>query len=100
VLCYLVLCVLLVDNLKKVTLYLLPAGSWSEMLPVIANVFLGVPLPLSPFLMIVICILTDLGPSLALVNEKPEDQISQNEEQPTTKDDMGRHRHDRTADHA
>jgi sodium/potassium-transporting ATPase subunit alpha len=64
------------DNLKKVTVYLLPAGSWSEMLPVIANVFLGVPLPLSPFLMIVICILTDLFPSLALVNEQPEDEIS------------------------
>ena len=63
------------DNLKKVLLYLLPAGSFSEMLPVIANVFLGMPLPLSPFLMVVICVLTDMGPALALVNEKPESQI-------------------------
>ena len=63
------------DNLKKVTLYLLPAGSWSELLPILANFFLGLPLPLSAFLMVVICCLTDLCPSLALVNEAPENDI-------------------------
>jgi sodium/potassium-transporting ATPase subunit alpha len=61
--------------LQKVTLYLLPAGSWSELLPVLANFFLGLPLPLSAFLMIVICMLTDLCPSLALVKEVPERDI-------------------------
>jgi len=64
-------------NLKKVIIYLLPAGSWSEMLPVMANVFLGMPLPLSSFLMIVICCCTDVGPSLAMVYEKPESTIMQ-----------------------
>jgi sodium/potassium-transporting ATPase subunit alpha len=62
-------------NLKKVIIYLLPAGSWSEMLPVMTNVFLGMPLALSSFLMIVICCCTDVGPSLAMVYEKPESSI-------------------------
>eukprot|EP01012_Entosiphon_sulcatum_P020582 TRINITY_DN254_c0_g4_i1.p1 TRINITY_DN254_c0_g4~~TRINITY_DN254_c0_g4_i1.p1 ORF type:complete len:1027 (+),score=164.33 TRINITY_DN254_c0_g4_i1:49-3129(+) len=60
------------DNLKKVIIYLLPAGSWSEMLPVLANVFLGMPLPLSPFLMLVICVGTDCIASMAIVREPPE----------------------------
>jgi magnesium-transporting ATPase (P-type) len=40
------------ENLKKVVSYLLPAGSFSEATPIIANVFLGMPLPLSSFLMV------------------------------------------------
>ena len=39
------------ENLKKVCIYLLPAGSFSELTPVLSNLFLGLPLPLSPFLM-------------------------------------------------
>lgn len=62
-------------NLKKVIIYLLPAGSWSEMLPVVANVFLGMPMSLSAFLMIVICCFTDTPPSMALIYEKPEPGI-------------------------
>jgi len=62
-------------NLKKVIIYLLPAGSFSEMLPVMTNVFLGMPLALSSFLMIVICCFTDVGPSLALVYEKSESRL-------------------------
>ncbi|KAI9168485.1 hypothetical protein H9P43_007857 [Blastocladiella emersonii ATCC 22665] len=60
------------ENLKKVCLYLLPAGSFSELTPVLANLFLGVPLPLSGFLMIIVCVVTDLFPSLALVLEDAE----------------------------
>ncbi|RKP19609.1 calcium ATPase, partial [Rozella allomycis CSF55] len=63
------------ENLKKVIIYLLPAGSFSEILPVLALVFLGLPLALSPFLMIVICVLTDVIGSLALVKEPPEINI-------------------------
>jgi sodium/potassium-transporting ATPase subunit alpha len=66
---------LVFENLKKVIGYLLPAGSFSEMLPVIANVFLGIPLPLSSFLMIVICMCTDMFGSLALIYEEPEADI-------------------------
>uniref|UniRef100_A0A915IPA8 Cation-transporting P-type ATPase C-terminal domain-containing protein n=1 Tax=Romanomermis culicivorax TaxID=13658 RepID=A0A915IPA8_ROMCU len=63
---------LLFDNLKKVVCYLLPAGSFSEILPVLACVFLGLPQPLSAFLMIVICIGTDVCGSLGLVHEEAE----------------------------
>ncbi|KAJ1926956.1 hypothetical protein IWQ60_003356 [Tieghemiomyces parasiticus] len=63
---------LVFDNLKKCILYLLPAGSFSECVPILVNVFLGVPLPLSAFLMICICVLTDLPPSIALMYEGPE----------------------------
>lgn len=62
-------------NLRKVIIYLLPAGSWSELMPVLANVFLGLPLPLSAFLMIYICVLTDIMPSLSMVYETAESNI-------------------------
>ena len=63
------------ENLKKVIMYLLPAGSWSEMLPVIACVFFGMPQPLSSFQMIMICMLTDIFPSMSMVYELPESDI-------------------------
>ena len=44
-------------------------GSFSEATPIIANVFLGMPLPLSSFLMICICMLTDVSGSVTLVYE-------------------------------
>ena len=56
---------LVFQNLQKVISYLLPAGSWSEIWPVLLNVFFGVPLPLSSFLMIIICVFTDLFLSLS-----------------------------------
>lgn len=63
---------LVFQNLQKVISYLLPAGSWSEIWPVLLNVFFGVPLPLSSFLMIIICVFTDLFCSLALIMEQQE----------------------------
>jgi sodium/potassium-transporting ATPase subunit alpha len=66
---------LVFDNLKKVVLYLLPAGSFSELLPILANVFFGLPLPLSSFLMIVICVATDLFPSLSMIYEHAESSL-------------------------
>jgi sodium/potassium-transporting ATPase subunit alpha len=62
-------------NLKKVIIYLLPAGSWSEMWPVMTTVFLGMPTTLSAFLMVIICCGTDVGPSMALTFEKPESKL-------------------------
>lgn len=47
------------QNLQKVIGYLLPAGSWSEVWPVLINVFLGAPLSLSSFLMVIVCCFTD-----------------------------------------
>ncbi|KAF1801111.1 hypothetical protein FB192DRAFT_1429110 [Mucor lusitanicus] len=63
---------LVFDNLKKVIVYLLPAGSWSELWPVLVNIFLGCPQTMSSFQMIVICVFTDLCPSMAVMMEKPE----------------------------
>lgn len=63
---------LVFQNLQKVISYLLPAGSWSEIWPVILNLFFGVPLPLSSFLMIIICVFTDLFCSLSLIMEQQE----------------------------
>ncbi|KAG0031325.1 hypothetical protein BGZ82_007028 [Podila clonocystis] len=60
------------QNLQKVIGYLLPAGSWSEIWPVLINTFLGTPLPLSTFLMIIICCFTDSFPGTALVMEQEE----------------------------
>ncbi|SPO31883.1 K, P-type ATPase [Ustilago trichophora] len=63
---------LVFQNLQKVISYLLPAGSYSEDWPVVLNVFMGVPLPLSSFLMIIICCFTDLVCCLTLIFEKEE----------------------------
>ncbi|KAK8119650.1 uncharacterized protein PG998_004276 [Apiospora kogelbergensis] len=56
---------LVFQNLQKVV-------SWSEIWPVLTNVFFGVPLPLSAFLMIIICVFTDLFLSLSLIMEQAE----------------------------
>eukprot|EP01137_Pigoraptor_chileana_P008589 Opistho-2@55635 len=60
------------DNLKKVCIYLLPAGSFAELMPVLVNIFLGIPAPLSSFLMIMICVLTDMAPAMSLMYEEGE----------------------------
>ncbi|KAJ4332729.1 hypothetical protein N0V87_008155 [Didymella glomerata] len=63
---------LVYDNLKKTIVYLLPAGSFSELWPVITNVAFGIPQALSSFLMIIICCLTDCAAAITLAYEKPE----------------------------
>ncbi|KAK0488448.1 hypothetical protein IW261DRAFT_1580898 [Armillaria novae-zelandiae] len=60
------------ENLRKSILYLLPAGSFSELMPVVLNVLTGAPQALSSFQMIIICVFTDVSPALSMVNEKPE----------------------------
>ncbi|CEN60695.1 hypothetical protein ASPCAL03130 [Aspergillus calidoustus] len=66
---------LVYDNLKKTIIYLLPAGSFSELWPVVTNVVLGVPQILSSFLMIIICCLTDCAGAITLAFEKPESDL-------------------------
>ncbi|KZT39131.1 sodium-potassium ATPase [Sistotremastrum suecicum HHB10207 ss-3] len=63
---------LVYDNLKKSVLYLLPAGSFAELMPVILNVFFGLPQMMSNLQMILICVATDVLPALSLCLEKPE----------------------------
>ena len=45
-------------NLRKLIGYQISGGGWSELLPILAFFFLGLPRPLSSFLMIVISCLT------------------------------------------
>jgi len=60
------------ENLKKSILYLLPAGSFAELMPVLLNVLFGLPQALSSIQMIIICVGTDVLPALSMVREKPE----------------------------
>lgn len=63
---------LIFANLRKVIAYQIAAGCWSELLPVLATFFFGVPQPLSSFLMIIISCGTDVLGGIALTYEKPE----------------------------
>ena len=64
---------LVFDNLRKVIGYQIAAGCWVELLPVVATFFLGLPQPLSSFLMIVISCITDVFAGVALTLEEGED---------------------------
>ncbi|PVI02299.1 calcium ATPase [Periconia macrospinosa] len=66
---------LVYDNLKKTIVYLLPAGSFSELWPVVTNVAFGIPQILSSFLMIIICCFTDCAGAITLAYEKPESDV-------------------------
>ena len=66
---------LIFSNLRKVIGYQIAAGCWSELLPVLATFFLGMPQPLSSFLMIIISCVTDVAAGVALTNELPERNI-------------------------
>ena len=57
---------LVYDNLKKTIVYLLPAGSFSELWPVVTNVAFGIPQILSSFLMVSTSDLNALRPSANL----------------------------------
>jgi sodium/potassium-transporting ATPase subunit alpha len=60
------------DNIKKVILYLLPAGTFCELWPILFTIFFGLPQPLSAIQMIIISMLTDCVASMSLIKEKPE----------------------------
>ena len=66
---------LIFANLRKVIGYQIAAGCWSELIPVLATFFLGMPQPLSSFLMIIISCITDVAAGVALTNEIPEKTI-------------------------
>jgi len=66
---------LVFDNIKKVIAYLLPAGTFSELVPLLLNILLGIPMLISAFEMICISLLTDIMPSMSLLYEKPEADI-------------------------
>ena len=66
---------LIFENLRKAIAYQISAGCWAELLPVLATFFLGMPQPLSSFLMIMISCFSDVFVGVALMNEPPEDAI-------------------------
>ncbi|KKZ68893.1 H+/K+-exchanging ATPase [[Emmonsia] crescens] len=65
------------DNLKKTIIYLLPAGSFSEFWPVMANVALGVPqiFILWSRMLIQNSLCTDAAGAITLAYEKPESDV-------------------------
>lgn len=63
------------ENLRKVIGYQIAAGCWAELLPVLATFFLGIPQPLSSFLMIMISCISDVFAGVALMNEPAEHAI-------------------------
>jgi len=79
---------LVYDNLKKTVLYLLPAGSFSELMPVLLNIFIGVPQMLSNIQMIIICVGTDVMPALSICFEKPESGLLMRKPRNVKKDHM------------
>lgn len=66
---------LVFENLKKSIVYQFPAGVFSELMAVLVNIFLGLPLILTRFLMIVISTLIDCAPAIAMTFEKPEHDL-------------------------
>lgn len=63
---------LVFDNLKKTIIYLIPAGTYSELFPVLLSIFIGLPQAISSFLMIIICCLTDCAGAVTMAFESPE----------------------------
>lgn len=63
---------LVFENLKKTIGYLLPAGTYAELWPVLLNVIFGLPQMLSSFLMIIICCITDCANAITLAYETSE----------------------------
>ena len=59
---------LIFDNLKKTICYALSVNV-PQLLPFLANVLLGIPLPLSTVLMLASCLGTDMIPAISLAYE-------------------------------
>ncbi len=62
------------DNIKKFMAYIL-TSNMPEILPFIAFVLIGIPLPLTVILILAVDLGTDLIPALGLAAEKPESDI-------------------------
>jgi sodium/potassium-transporting ATPase subunit alpha len=66
---------LVFENIKKVLMYLMPAGSYAEFMPVLLNVFFGMQLAMSSFLQVVFCVANDVVMSISLMYEKAESDL-------------------------
>ncbi|EIW79754.1 calcium ATPase transmembrane domain M-containing protein [Coniophora puteana RWD-64-598 SS2] len=63
---------LVFDNLRKVTLFLMTAGSYGEFMATFSNVFLGMQIPMSSYLQVCFCITNDVVMAVSLMYEKAE----------------------------
>ncbi|KAG1791622.1 uncharacterized protein BJ212DRAFT_1544992 [Suillus subaureus] len=68
---------LVFDNLKKVTLYLMLGGSYAQFMAILANVLLGMQLPLNSYQQTCYSITNDVIMSISLMYEKPEWDLMQ-----------------------
>ncbi|KAH6568958.1 hypothetical protein BASA50_007993 [Batrachochytrium salamandrivorans] len=66
---------LVFDNLKKVVLYLMPAGSYTEFMAVAANFFFGIQQPMTTFQQIIICSMNDVAMAIGLMYEIAESDL-------------------------
>ena len=65
---------LMFDNLKKTIIYSLVVNI-PELAPVLANMILGFPMPLTTIFMLLICVVTDIIPAVAMAYEQKEMDI-------------------------
>ncbi|KAK6204553.1 putative Ca2+ ATPase [Scheffersomyces amazonensis] len=77
---------LVFENLRKTVGYLLPAGTYSELWPVLLNVIFGMPQMLSSFLMIIICCCTDCIGAIILAYESNERNLLSKKPRSVTKE--------------
>ncbi|KAI8799653.1 calcium ATPase transmembrane domain M-containing protein [Cladochytrium replicatum] len=68
---------LIFDNLKKVLVYLMTAGTYTEFMAVFSNAYLGMPLPLNSYLQVFFSIFNDVVMSISLMVELPESNLMQ-----------------------
>ncbi|ODV82223.1 putative Ca2+ ATPase [Suhomyces tanzawaensis NRRL Y-17324] len=77
---------LVFENLKKTIGYLLPAGTYAELWPVLLNVIFGMPQMLSSFCMIIICCVTDCLGAMMLAYEEDERNLLKKKPRSVTKE--------------
>lgn len=79
---------LVFENLRKTIGYLLPAGTYAELWPVLLNVIIGMPQMLSSFLMIIICCITDCANAITLAYETDERNLLAKKPRSVTKEKL------------
>ncbi|KAG1846733.1 hypothetical protein F4604DRAFT_1884126 [Suillus subluteus] len=68
---------LVFDPLKKVTLFLMPGGSYAQFMAIFSNVSLGMQIPLNPYQQTCYSITNDVLMSISLMYEKPGRDLMQ-----------------------
>ncbi|KAF7355408.1 Calcium ATPase transmembrane domain M-containing protein [Mycena sanguinolenta] len=66
---------LVFDNLKKVMLYVMPAGTYTEFMAVLGSVFCGMQSALSSYLQVCFSMTNDVVMSIPLMYEQPESDL-------------------------